>query len=237
MAREQYEQALTLMRQAGLPWGSADTFLKLGILLMVQGHWEAAAPYFEEGLALAEQRQERLSWCLAQSDLAERDLVSRQPQQAYERLAPLAEQTNRESVPLEPRTMLAWAHLEREEVDQTQRLLDQILPQARQQHLHPVLVMALLVQARLLARLGNWQECRHALDEALRLAQAMQYPYLEAKALSTSGYLARHQGASAQASGSFAQALAILGRLGERLYAQHIEAALTILKEAEQAPL
>ncbi len=237
LAREHYEQALTLMRQADRPWGTTYALLELGTLLMAQGHWEDAAPYYEEGLALAEQRQERFPLNLAQTSQAERDLVSGQPQQAYERLAPLVEQTNHELVPLEPLTMLAWAHLEREEVDQTQRLLDQILPQARQQHLHPVLVMALLVQARLLARLGNWQECRHTLDESLRLAQAIQYPYLEAKALSTSGYLALHQGASAQASESFAQALAILGRLGERLYAQHIEAALTVLKEAEQAPL
>ncbi len=233
LACEHYEQALTLMRQANLPWGATDALLRLGILLMAQGHWEAAAPYFEEGLGLAEQRQERLSWCLAQSDLAERDLVSGQSQQAYERLAPLlAEQAHREPVPLEALTMLAWAHLERGERDQTQHLLDQILPQARQQHLHPVLAMALLVQARLLARLGNWQEGRQALDEALRLAQAMQYPYLKAKALSTSGYLALQQGESAQASEAFAQALAILGRLGERLYAQHIEAALTAISDS-----
>jgi tetratricopeptide (TPR) repeat protein len=235
LAREHYEQALTLMRQADLPWGATSALLELGNLLMVQGHWEAAAPYYEEGLALAEQRQERLPLILAQTDLAERDLVSGQPQHAYERLAPLlAEQAHWEPEPLEPLVMLAWAHLEHGKHDQTQRLLDQVFPQARQQHLRPVLAAALLVHARLAAHLGRWEEGRQALEEALHLAQAMQYPYLEAKALSTSGWLARQQGASTQARESFAQALAILNRLGERLYAQQIEAALIEVKEAEQ---
>jgi tetratricopeptide (TPR) repeat protein len=235
LAREQYEQALTLMRQAGSPWGTTFTLLELGNVLMVQGHWEAAAPYYEEGLALAEQRQEQLPLWWAQSDLAERDLVSGQPQQAYERLAPLlAEQANREPGTLEPLTMLAWAHLELGELEQTQHLLDdQIIPQARQQHLHPVLVAALLVRARLAGRRGHWQEGRQDLDEALRLAQAMQYPYFEAKTLYGSGCLSLQQGESAQASESFAQALAILSHLGERLYAQHVEAVLTVLKGAE----
>ena len=233
LAREEYEQAITLMRQADLPWGMTSALFDLGSLLMAQGHWEAAVPYYEEGLALAEQRQERFPLNVAQTGLAERDLVSGQPQHAYERLAPLlAEQANREPGTLEPFTMLAWAHLERGELDQAQRLLDQMLPQARQQHLRPVLAAALLVQARLATHLGDWQEGRRALDEALRLAQAMQYPYLEAKALYASGCLALQQGESAQANESFAQALAILGRLGERLYAQHIEAALTAVSDS-----
>jgi tetratricopeptide (TPR) repeat protein len=233
LAREEYEQAIMLMRQANLPWGTTHALFNLGMLLMAQGHWEAAAPYYEEGLALAEQRQERLPWCLAQSDLAERDLVSWQPEPAYERLAPLlADLAEREPGTMEPLTTLAWVHLERGEPEQTQRLLDQVLPQARQQHLQPVLVAALLVRARLAARSGHWQEGRQALDEALRLAQAMHYPYLEAKALYASGCLLLQQGESAQASESFAQALAILGRLGERLYAQQIEAALTAVSDS-----
>jgi tetratricopeptide (TPR) repeat protein/transcriptional regulator with XRE-family HTH domain len=224
LAREELEQAITPLRQADRPWGTTSAFFSLGVLLMAQGHWEAAAPYYEEGLALA---QERAAWWLAQSELAERDLISGQPQHAYARLAPLlVEQANRELTPLEPLTMLAWAHLEREEHDQAQHLLDQIIPQAHQHHLRPVLAAALLVQARLAARHGHWQESRQALDETLRLAQAIQNPYLEAKALYAAGSLALQQGDSVRARESLAQALAILGHLGERLYAVVCEKAV-----------
>ncbi len=236
LAREECERSMTLLRQADRPWGTTSTLLSLGLLLMAQGHGEAAAPYYEEALALAEQRQERIIQCLAQSDLAERDLVSGQPQHAYDRLVPLlAKRADQEPGIMEPLTMLAWAHVERGALDQAQRLLDQVLPQARQQLLRPALVAALLVQARLAARLSNWQEGRQALDEALRLAREMNHPYAEAKALYTSGWLALQQGESAQASESFAQALAILGRLGERLYAQQIAAALAGVRGAERS--
>jgi tetratricopeptide (TPR) repeat protein len=227
LAREEYEQAITILRQAGLPWGATHALWNRGMLLMVQGQWESAAPYYEEALALAWQRKELDAFYGVQSDLAERDLVSGLPETAYERLMPLlADLTKRESGTMEPLTMLAWALVERGELDQAQRLLDQVLPYATEQHLHPVVVMALLVQARLTARRGSLVESQQALDEALRLAQAMHYPYSEAKVLYASGCLSLQQGESAQASASFVQALVILSRLGERLYAQQIEAAL-----------
>jgi Flp pilus assembly protein TadD len=233
-AREEYGQAITLLRQAKLPWGATYSLINLGTLLMVEDQWESAAPYFEEALAAAEQKHEWAPLRSAQCGLAERDLLFGQPQRAYDRLAPLLVGLEQQESGLEDLlTMLAWAHLERGEPDQTRYLLDQVLPNATRHHLRPILVRGLSVQARLEARCGNWQEATQALDEALRLARTIEHPYAEAKVLHTAGCLLLQQEEPAHAYESFTQALAMLNRLGERLYARQIEQALATLEEAE----
>ncbi len=227
LAREEFERAIILLRSAGLPWGAAYPLFNQGTLLMAQGQWEAAAPYFEEALALAERQQELEALRWAQCDLAERELVIGQPQRAYDRLKPLLDGLDRqETGAAHLLTMLAWAHLERGEPDQARQVLDQVIPSITEQHLRPVLAEALLVQARLAASRQQWQEAGQAQAEALRLAQEMTYPYIEAKALYTAGIVLLQQGQPAQASEPLAQALAILKRLGERLYAEQVEQAL-----------
>ena len=72
----------------------------------------------------------------------------------------------------------------------------------------------------------EWQEAA-ALDESLAAARAIGYPYAEAKALYVSGLLYRERGEPTCARPYFEQALAILGRLGERLNAERIERELT----------
>ena len=54
----------------------------------------------------------------------------------------------------------------------------------------------------------------------------MPYPYAEAKALYVYGQLRTAQGEHDQARASFEEALAILNRLNERLYATRVECAL-----------
>ncbi|HEX6779361.1 MAG TPA: AAA family ATPase, partial [Ktedonobacterales bacterium] len=232
-ARQEFEQATALMRQVGLPWGATYALFNLGALLMAQGQWDAAAPYFEEALALAERRQEQEALRWAQSDLAERELVSGQPQRAYERLRPLLDGLDRqESGAAHLLITLAWAHLERGETDQAQQLLDQIIPDATTQRLRPVLLDALLTWARLAARRERWQEATQALDEALRLAREMEYPYAEAKARYAAGWVLLQQGQPTRAGKSLEQALAILNRLGEQIYAEQAEGLLAQARSA-----
>jgi uncharacterized protein HemY len=85
---------------------------------------------------------------------------------------------------------------------------------------------ALRVQARLEARRRRWAKAEQALEEALTICRSMPYPYAEAKVLNEYGYLRLQQDLVQEARQRFEAALAICARMGERLYAQHVETAL-----------
>jgi tetratricopeptide (TPR) repeat protein len=100
---------------------------------------------------------------------------------------------------------------------------------ARRVGYRPALADVLRVRALLATRQGRWQEAEVTLEESLALCRAMPYPYAEAKALYVSGQFHAARGEPERACAHFEEALAILSRLGERLYAEHIERALTAL--------
>jgi tetratricopeptide (TPR) repeat protein len=229
-ARADFERAVALMRQAGLPWDAPYPLFNLGTQLMLEGNWEAAAPYFDEAIALAERNQTLVALRWAQCTLAERELVLRQPERARDRLAPLVEGRElAEGGMIFLLTDLAWAYLELGEDAQAQQMLEQVIASATQQRLRPVLVGALLVQARLAARGKRWEEVERVLEETLALARDMPSPYAEAKALYTAGLIAWQQGKTAQAREHYGAALRILNCLGERLYAEQTKQALAQL--------
>jgi len=90
----------------------------------------------------------------------------------------------------------------------------------------PALADALRVQALLCLQQHRWDEAQAALEEAIALCRAMPYPYAEAKALYVYGLLHQAKGEPTQARERLEAALAILNRLGERLYAEQVEQAL-----------
>ena len=84
----------------------------------------------------------------------------------------------------------------------------------------------LRVKTLLAMKQKRWQDAEKYLDEAVSLAHSMPYPYAEAIALYVYGQLYASIGIPTQAAEKFIEALAILYRLGERLYAEHVERAL-----------
>jgi tetratricopeptide (TPR) repeat protein len=74
-----------------------------------------------------------------------------------------------------------------------------------------------------LTRQERWREAGAALDEAFAFFQAISNPFAEARVLYIYGRFYAAQGEHEQARARFDAALAILNRLGERLYATHIE--------------
>jgi hypothetical protein len=64
----------------------------------------------------------------------------------------------------------------------------------------------------------------------------MPYPWAEAKAIFVGGSLRVAQGEWDRAREWFESALGILGRLGERLYAEQVERALAALPGQDTAP-
>jgi tetratricopeptide (TPR) repeat protein/transcriptional regulator with XRE-family HTH domain len=122
--------------------------------------------------------------------------------------------------------MQAWAAAERGDMRQADLLVRGEIERARRVGYRPALADALRIRALLAVRQGRSQEAEAALEESLSLCRAMPYPYAEAKALYVYGQLYAARDEPERARERFAQALAILNRLGERLYAEQIERAL-----------
>jgi tetratricopeptide (TPR) repeat protein len=226
-----YERAVAMMRELGASWESAYPLLLLGQLLLARGEWEAGAASLDEAIARAQQSDDLQALRMAQSALAERDLVEGHPAAALERLAPLLDRPGqREMYATMLLPLLAWAHLEQDEPAQAEPLLAQAVARATAAGFRWALVDALRVRGMLATRRRQWQQAEAALAEALDLARAMGYPYGALKALYASGLLHAQMGQPAPARERFEQALTICTRLGERLYATHIEQALAGLE-------
>jgi hypothetical protein len=119
---------------------------------------------------------------------------------------------------------LAWEALLLGDEGQAEALAIQGLVFARQMRF--ILPDALRIQALVYLQQARWAETEAALEEALILCRTMPYPWAEAKALYVSGLLHRAKGEQEAAREQLEAALAILNRLGERLYAEQVERAL-----------
>jgi tetratricopeptide (TPR) repeat protein len=122
--------------------------------------------------------------------------------------------------------LLAWAYGDLGELKRAERLAKQAVVLATKQEQRLALLDALRVSALVAIRTRRWPEAAAALQEAIALARAMHYPYAEAKAHSVYGQLHAARGEPERARERYEAALAICARLGERLYAGHIEQAL-----------
>jgi tetratricopeptide (TPR) repeat protein len=127
---------------------------------------------------------------------------------------------------------LAWALLEQGELEHAMQVVEAAVAVARAGRLRLVLVEALPVLARVTLRAGRLEDAAQAAEAGLALARAMPYPYAEAKALYVYGQLHVAKGVPEQAREQLDAALTILNRLGERLYAAHVEQALAALDQS-----
>jgi len=227
-ARADFEQAATLVDSTGQFWYATYPLHGLGLLCLAEGRQEEAAHYLTEALRLAQRNHDMQALCWVKAALAERELLAGRPADARGRLAPLLDAPGlMVSYSKESLVLLAWAYLELGEVDQAQELLAQVLRTARQARMGPALVQALRVQALVLSKQERWEEAEQFLEEALALCRGMATPYAEAKTLYVAGLVSRSRSELELARQRFEAALAILERLGERLYAGYIEQLLS----------
>jgi tetratricopeptide (TPR) repeat protein len=226
-ARPDFERAATLVGSTGQFWYATYPLHGLGLLCLAEGREEEAAYYLAQALTLAEQNHDLQALCWVQGPLAEWDLLSGRPEAARGRLAPLLDAPGlMVSYSRESLALLPWAYLELGEADQAQALLAQVLSIARQARMGPTLVQALRVQALVLSKQERWEEAEHSLEEALTLCRGMGAPYAEAKTLYAAGLVSRNRREFEPARQRFEEALEICTRLGEHLYARHIEQLL-----------
>jgi tetratricopeptide (TPR) repeat protein len=201
--------------------------MRLSFLALAEGQAEASAEYRQRGLALAEQFDNPglLTW--ASRTVALLELVEGRPQAARARLEPFLDSSFLSVGAQAPRVLhlLGWASLELGDLQRAEALLAEAST-LESSHLRLAVVGVLHSQARLALRQSRWQEAEQVLAEALALTQATHTPYEEAQTLYLSGQLHQAKGEPIQAREQLEAALAILHRLGERLYAERVEQAL-----------
>ena len=123
-------------------------------------------------------------------------------------------------------SQLAEAHLALGEVEEAERIAAHGAEQALAAREQLRYVPALIAGGAALGRRGCWDEAATCLEESTRLAHAMPYPLLEARALQARGSVASRQG-DPQVAGRYLQsALAIARRIGARILAGQIEVVL-----------
>jgi tetratricopeptide (TPR) repeat protein/transcriptional regulator with XRE-family HTH domain len=229
-AQEDFEGAVAMSRPLSASWAAAWPPLMLGQLCLAQGRRTPATEYLAEALALAERNGDLQALRAAHAALAEGELVEGQPKAALARLTPLGDRAGQEEsdvTKLLP--LVAWAHMDLGELDRADAVLQQASVRASARQMRPALADALRLRGRLAARQGRWHEAAEALEEALSLSQAMPYPYGEAKVHYAYGRLLSRRGEPGPVRDRLEAALAILNRLGERLYAAPVERAIAAL--------
>jgi tetratricopeptide (TPR) repeat protein len=222
-ARAGYERVIKLLRESGsdhaVLWHAVCA---LGQICFVTGAEPQGAAMFDEAVA---HDQVELNGALR--TLAERDLLDGRPEDAWARFVSTpTHDASGWNIVVDGMPWLAWAGLalghEEQGVTTLAEYMAKPMPVSVAAEAHYVVGTMALLRKR-------YAEACVALDDALRLCARAPYLYIQAKALYAYGQTHAAMGDGAQARDCFEQALSILAKLGERLYASHIERALTAL--------
>jgi class 3 adenylate cyclase/tetratricopeptide (TPR) repeat protein len=230
-ARRVLERGVELTRTMSRVADVANPIAFLGRLALYEGDWEEASGYLHEAVAVTEETGDWQFREIAQASLAELDVLEGRPEEAINRLEPLAEQEDAGLAwILSP---LAWAYLARDEEEQIRRAeetAERAVARGRQQP--GFLADALWIKGMVLIRQGRHEDAERALDEGLKLAGSLPYPYAEARILHQLGLLEQRRGEHRQARQHLEEALAIFQRLGARKDRLRTEEALAELAGA-----
>ena len=193
----------------------------LGPALIWHGAWQQARAYLEGTLRAARSLRIVHDERVALTHLANLDLLGGRPQDAVTRLHPVtadrpvpAAEDLTWDTPVELLSVLAQAHLELGELDRARTYAGLAVDHARRMGTWLQGIRALEVHGMVLARDGHHDPARAAYQEGLDRAQAMAFPYGRARLLHAYGLLDRQRQDHGAAHAKFAEALAILERLG-----------------------
>ena len=213
----------------------------LGSALILHGAWQQARAYLEGSLQAARSLRFVHGERVALTHLARLDLLEGLPQDAVARLhpitagrpAPAVEDLNWD-YPVDLLSVLAEAHLELSDLDRARTYAGRAVDHARRMGAWLQGIYALEVDGMVLARDGHHDLARAAYQEGLDRARAMPFPYGQARLLHAYGLLDRQQQDHATAHAKFAQALAILERLGADKDADQLRRAIAHTPRAPQ---
>ena len=215
----------------------------LAPVLIWHGAWDQARAYLEGSLQAARSVQlVSIEWT-ALAHLADLDLLDGRPQDAVTRLHPVTADRPLPAVedltwdtPVELLSVLAEAHLELSDLDRARAYAGCAVDHARRMGAWVQGIRALEVHGMVLARDGHDDLARAAYQEGLDRARAMPFPYGQARLLHADGLLDRQQQDHAAAHAKFAQALAILERLGADNDAGRLRQAIAYTPPRQNPP-
>ena len=215
----------------------------LAPVLIWHGAWDQARAYLEGSLQAARSVQlVSIEWT-ALAHLADLDLLDGRPQDAVTRLHPVTADRPLPAVedltwdtPVELLSVLAEAHLEVGDLDRARAYAGRAVDHARRMGAWVQGIRALEVHGMVLARDGHHDLARAAYQEGLDRARAMPFPYGQARLLHADGLLDRQQQDHAAAHAKFAQALAILERLGADHDAGRLRQAIAYTPPRQNPP-
>ena len=199
----------------------------LGEMQLAMGHCEEGIRRLEDSIVLSQGSGDLSPQRFAQAALAEDDLLAGHPEAARARLEPLLDRPGlQEGQVMILLPLLVWAYLDLGYEDQAAAMVARATARSTAMGGFYTQVDILRVQAMLLMRQQEWAKALAVLDESMRMAHAMPYPYGEAKSHYACGLLHLQRGEAEHAGEHFEAALSILNRLGEQLYAECIERAM-----------
>jgi tetratricopeptide (TPR) repeat protein/transcriptional regulator with XRE-family HTH domain len=226
-ARAGFTRVVTLMRESGANDGMVWTAVcELGVLLLVTGAEAEGLVMLEEAAAHNQILRGEVSRILA-----ERDLLEGRPRDALARFAAMPTHDGNEwpiaEIAVSGMPWLAWADLalghEAQAMNALKAHMEKFPPESAP------MAEARYVEGMLALLRSHYEEALATLDGVLELCVRRPYPYIEGKALYALGQVSVALGDSIEARKRYEEALAVLARLGERMYARHIERALHIL--------
>ena len=207
------------------------------------GAWQQARAYLEGSLQAARSLRVVHDERTALTYLAELDLLDGRPQDAVTRLHPVTADRPVPAVedltwdyPVELLSVLAEVHLELSDLENARAYAGSAVDHARRMGAWVQGIRALEVHGMVLARDGHHDLARAAYQEGLDRARAMPFPYGQARLLHAYGLLDRQQQDHAAAHAKFAQALAILERLGADNDADRLRQAIAHTPPSENPP-
>jgi len=222
---EHTERALDIFRRIDVDYTSLYGPALRGAVLLWKGDWEASNRDLTEALALAQQFEDRQGIEVVQAYLAELAVLDGRSDEAIERLAPLAEAEGGQLVPI--RLTLAWAFLERGELERALAVSHDAIEHGRSQQEILALADALRIQGMILAGMERFDEAGAALNGALDLTVSTGYVYAEARTREQIGRLLEAQTKSDEARAALDEALAIYRRLGAKKDVERLASELS----------
>lgn len=229
-AREALARAAALIAHVGPCWASPYVRIYQGQLALATGETVEGERLLLAAIDETARSGDLQVRCLAACGLASFALATGQYERARSYLQPFADQLEDQVEALGtfgPTVLylLAWAALDMDDLQRSERLIDQAMSMCRERNDRLVLVDALVVRTRLAVRRSE-PDALSRLADAVTQARAITYPYGLARALYISALVHEQHGDDTRARADYAAALDILHALGERVYAHRIEHAL-----------
>lgn len=227
-AREDFDAAAAALRRLPIASGLEYPLAGLARLSVLEGRWDAATASLKEAAALAERSGDARALRSALIAAAERDLLQGRPEAARGRLEGLLDRKERDGGEgvAHLLAVMAWACLELDDAAKAEEWLAEGTTRERAEQDRPALTEVLRVRGMLAAKQQRWDAAASSLAEGMALCQAMHYPYGEARIHYEYASLESARGDTAAAREHLRAAAALLGTLGERLYAARVAAAL-----------